>query len=77
MAVKALARDGQLIEQGRITKILAFRGLERQPVEEAEAGDIVAHRGLRPRPPSPTRSASLAVETAAAGPADRPARPSP
>jgi GTP-binding protein len=45
-AVKALTRDGELIEQGRITKVLAFRGLERQPVEEAHAGDIVALAGL-------------------------------
>jgi GTP-binding protein len=45
-AVKVLARDGHLIEQGRITKVLAFRGLERQPVEIAEAGDIVAIAGL-------------------------------
>src|SRR5690606_18140898 len=40
--VKALSRDGKLIEQGRIAKVLAFRGLDRTPVEEAEAGDIVA-----------------------------------
>jgi GTP-binding protein len=46
MAVKSLTRDGGLIEQGRVTKILAFRGLERQPVEEAEAGDIVAVAGF-------------------------------
>jgi GTP-binding protein len=46
MAVKAIGHDGRLIEQGRITKILAFRGLERVPVEEAEAGDIVALAGL-------------------------------
>jgi GTP-binding protein len=46
MAVKALARDGTLIETGRITKILAFRGLERVPIDEAEAGDIVALAGL-------------------------------
>ena len=46
MAVKAIGRDGRLIEQARITKILAFRGLERVPVDEAEAGDIVALAGL-------------------------------
>jgi GTP-binding protein len=46
MAIKAINREGQLIEQGRITKILAFRGLERVPIEEAEAGDIVALAGL-------------------------------
>ena len=46
MAIKALSRDGKTIEQGRITKVLAFRGLKRQPVDEAEAGDIVAIAGM-------------------------------
>ena len=46
MAVKALSRDGSLVETGRITKILAFRGLDRVPVDEAQAGDIVALAGL-------------------------------
>jgi GTP-binding protein len=45
-SVKVLDREGKLIENGRVTKVLAFRGLERQPVEEAEAGDIVALAGL-------------------------------
>ena len=45
-AVKVLDREGKLIETGRITKVLAFRGLERQPVDVAEAGDIVALAGL-------------------------------
>jgi len=44
--VKVLSADGKLIEQGRLTKILAFRGIERAPLEEAEAGDIVAIAGL-------------------------------
>ena len=44
--VKVLAADGKMIEQGRITKILAFRGLERTPLDDAEAGDIVAIAGL-------------------------------
>ncbi len=43
---KVMDRDGRLIEENRISKVLAFRGLERQPVEEAEAGDIVAIAGL-------------------------------
>jgi GTP-binding protein len=34
------------IERGRVTKILAFRGLKRQPIDVAEAGDIVAVAGL-------------------------------
>ena len=46
MAVKALSQDGKLLEQARISKLLAFRGLERVPVEEAQAGDIVAVAGL-------------------------------
>jgi GTP-binding protein len=44
--VKVLDHRGKLIENGRITKVLAFRGLERQPIEEASAGDIVAIAGL-------------------------------
>ena len=47
MTVKALHCDGTEIEQARITKVLAFRGLERQALEEAEAGDIVAVAGLK------------------------------
>jgi len=47
LAIKALNREGQEIERGRITKVLAFRGLKRQPIDEgAEAGDIVAIAGL-------------------------------
>jgi GTP-binding protein len=46
MAIKALNRDGVEIERGRVTKILAFRGLKRQPIDVAEAGDIVAVAGL-------------------------------
>src|SRR5262249_26050246 len=44
--VKVLDRQGHLVEEGRVTKVLAFRGLERQPIEEASAGDIVAIAGL-------------------------------
>ena len=44
--IKALSRDGDLIESGRVSKILAFRGLERSPVEEGIAGDIIAVAGL-------------------------------
>jgi GTP-binding protein len=46
LPVKVLDHDGKLIEAGRITKVLAFRGLERVPVDEAPAGDIVAIAGL-------------------------------
>ena len=44
--LKALHRDGDEVERFRVSKILAFRGLARQPVEEAAAGDIVAVAGM-------------------------------
>ncbi len=44
--VKALSRDGTRIEQFRVTKILAFRGLGQQPIDLAEAGDIVSLAGM-------------------------------
>ena len=46
MTVKSLDRDGAVIEQTRVTKVLAYRGLERTPLDEARAGDIVALAGL-------------------------------
>ncbi len=44
--VKALRRDGAQIETARVTKVLAFRGLERTAIEEGHAGDIVAIAGM-------------------------------
>jgi GTP-binding protein len=44
--IKALGRDGHVIEQTRVTKLMAFRGLERLGLEEARAGDIVALAGF-------------------------------
>jgi GTP-binding protein len=43
---KVIDHNGTLIEQGRISKVLAFRGLERQPIDEAFAGDIITIAGL-------------------------------
>jgi GTP-binding protein len=45
--IKALSRDGKVIEQARITKLLSFRGLERIGIDVAEAGDIIAISGLK------------------------------
>jgi GTP-binding protein len=45
-AIKALRRDATQVDNGRVTKVLAFRGLERQAIEAGEAGDIVAIAGL-------------------------------
>ena len=46
MAIKALTRDGKLIESGRASKVMTFKGLDMVPVDEAFAGDIVALAGL-------------------------------
>ena len=44
--IKVLDRNGSLIEEGRVTKVLAFRGLERASIEEGSAGDIISIAGL-------------------------------
>ncbi|WP_448500667.1 translational GTPase TypA [Sphingomonas sp.] len=44
--IHALDMDGKVIETGRATKIMSFRGLERVPVDEAKAGDIISLAGL-------------------------------
>ncbi len=46
MPLKSMTRDGKVIEQGRLTKLLSFRGLERVGIESAVAGDIIAVAGL-------------------------------
>ena len=46
MPIKVMDRDGNLVESGRITKMLTFKGLERLPIDEAKAGDIIAIAGL-------------------------------
>jgi GTP-binding protein len=45
-SIHTLNRDGKEVERGRVSKVLAFRGLERTPIEVGEAGDIVAIAGL-------------------------------
>jgi GTP-binding protein len=44
--IHALDSDGKVVETGRASKLLAFRGLERVPVDEARAGDIISIAGL-------------------------------
>ncbi|PPC87510.1 MAG: translational GTPase TypA, partial [Hyphomicrobium sp.] len=46
MSLKAIRHDGSLVENFRVSKVLAFRGLERVPVEEAHAGELVAVAGM-------------------------------
>lgn len=45
-SIKVLDREGKVVETGRVSKILAFRGLERTPIDVGEAGDIVSIAGL-------------------------------
>ena len=72
MAIKALSRDGQVIEQGRVSKVLAFRGLERQAIEEGEAGDIVAIAGLNKTTVADTICEPAVTEPLPAQPIDPP-----
>ena len=46
MPLKVIRQDGSVVETGRLTKLMSFRGLERVVVEEAIAGDIIAIAGL-------------------------------
>jgi len=72
MAIHALDRDGKEIERGRITKVLAFRGLKRQPVEDAEAGDIVAIAGMSKATVADTLCAMEVTEALPSLPIDPP-----
>ncbi len=46
MSFKALNLENKVVEQGRLTKLHVFRGVEKIPVDEAMAGDIVSIAGL-------------------------------
>jgi GTP-binding protein len=46
MPLKVFRADGSVLETGRLTKLMSFRGLDRVPVDEAEAGDIIAIAGM-------------------------------
>jgi GTP-binding protein len=70
--VKVLDRMGNLIEEGRVTKVLAFRGLDRTGVEEASAGDIVALAGLPEATVSHTICAPEVTKPLPAQPIDPP-----
>jgi GTP-binding protein len=72
MAIRALSREGVEIERGRVSKLLAFRGLKRQPIEEALAGDIVAIAGLTKATVADTLGAMDAEGALPAQPIDPP-----
>ena len=71
-SIKVLSRDGQLVEQGRVSKVLAFRGLERVPVDEASAGDIVSLAGMTKANVADTFCDPSVTEALAAQPIDPP-----
>ncbi|MBV8567919.1 MAG: translational GTPase TypA [Methylobacteriaceae bacterium] len=70
--MKVLDRQGNLVEQGRVSRILAFRGIERVPIELAEAGDIVAIAGLEKFNVADTLCAPEVAEPLQAQPIDPP-----
>jgi GTP-binding protein len=72
LAIHALGIDGKEVERGRITKVLAFRGLKRQPIEDAEAGDIVAIAGLSKATVADTLCAMEVTDALPAQPIDPP-----
>ncbi len=72
MTIKSMSRDGKLIEQGRMSKLLGFRGLERVPLDQAEAGDIIAIAGLTKTTVADTICDLLVVEPIRANPIDPP-----
>ncbi|MBZ0146252.1 MAG: translational GTPase TypA, partial [Pseudorhodoplanes sp.] len=69
---KVLDRDGKVIEEGRISKVLAFRGLERLALDEASAGDIVSIAGLPQATVAHTICAPEVMEPIFAQPIDPP-----
>ncbi|MDC0737267.1 translational GTPase TypA [Cognatishimia sp. SS12] len=70
--VQALSRVGQKIEQFRVTKIQAFRGLSQQDIEEAQAGDIVSIAGMSKATVADTICALAVDEPLDAQPIDPP-----
>ena len=72
MPVKSLGGDGRVIEQARLTKLQAYRGLERRPIEEAWAGDIIAVAGLAQTTVADTICAPEVTTPLAADPIDPP-----
>ncbi|MBS0480804.1 MAG: translational GTPase TypA [Proteobacteria bacterium] len=70
--IRALDGEGNIVEVGRASKLLSFRGLERVPVEEAKAGDIIALAGLEKATVANTIAAPEVVEPIKAQPIDPP-----
>ncbi|WP_085809508.1 translational GTPase TypA [Sphingomonas sp. TZW2008] len=70
--IHALDMDGKVIETGRASKIMTFRGLERVPTDEARAGDIISLAGLAVATVSNTIADTSVTEAIQAQPIDPP-----
>lgn len=70
--IKAMSRDGTLIETFRCTKIMAFRGLEQASIDVAEAGDIVSIAGMTKATVADTLADTSVTEAIPAQPIDPP-----
>jgi GTP-binding protein len=70
--IRVLAQNGDQVEQGRIAKLLSFRGLERIAVDEAQAGDIIAIAGLEKSTVADTICAMDVTQPIKAQPIDPP-----
>ncbi len=70
--LKAIGQGGAEIEQARITKLLAFRGLERTGIQVAEAGDIIAVSGFKTATVADTLGDLTVTEAIHADPVDPP-----
>ena len=70
--IHVLDAAGKVIETGRATKLMSFRGLERVPVESAQAGDIIAMAGLEKATVANTLADPSVTEPIAAQPIDPP-----
>ena len=71
-AIHTLNREGKIVEKGRVSKVLAFRGLERNPIDEGVAGDIVAIAGLETTTVADTISVPQNMEPIPSKPIDPP-----
>ena len=70
--IKAMSRDGTLIENFRVTKVLAFRGLDQTAIDVAEAGDIVSIAGMTKATVADTLAEQSVTEAIPAQPIDPP-----
>jgi len=70
--IRALRDDGSVVETARVTKLLAFRGLDRVPVETVSAGDIIAIAGLQHATVADTLSDPVVTQPIMAPPIDPP-----